>query len=707
MRVLNNLNIAKKIWILAIMCFIAFIAIGGFFIVEEKKMLLDEKKAKLTNIVQLGNSIASAEYKAFQEGKIDEATAKQNAINAIKQLRYNKTDYLWINDDTAPYPTMIMHPTVSKLDGKVLDAEKFNCATDLEFSKDEKVEKTDGKKNLFQAFVDVTKDGSGFVTYQWPKPLGDGKTTEETYPKLSYVEKFTPWGWIIGSGIYIDDVDAIVQKKTTNALVLIFGITLLISILFYVLITEIHSKMGALQNGLMNFFDFLNKNTTQAKPLEIKSEDEFGQMGKFVNENIKKIEQGVIEEEKFLQNLTQVMKRVENGWFSEHITAETTNQNLRDLKFLVNLSLDNLKARFITINNLLTKYNNQDYRDKLQLSGIEPNGVFDNLIKNVNILEETITAMLIENKQNGLTLDRSSDILLENVDILNRNSNEAAAALEETAAALEQVTSNIASNTENVVRMSKFANELIVSAGNGQQLATDTTEAMDDITAQVTLINQSISVIDQIAFQTNILSLNAAVEAATAGEAGKGFAVVAQEVRNLATRSADAAKEIKDIVTNATNKANEGKAIANQMIAGYTSLNENITKTIEIISDVEMASKEQLSGIQQINDAVNSLDQQTQRNAMIASQTHDVAVETDTIAKLVVSSANEKEFNGKNDVKGKSTSKSLSSSVTNISTRPVIKPKAIVITPKMNPVVKTPIQPIVASKDDDNEWASF
>ena len=177
--------------------------------------------------------------------------------------------------------------------------------------------------------------------------------------------------------------------------------------------------METLQNGLMHFFDFLNKNTTQSKPLQITSEDEFGKMAKFINENIIKIEKGVIEEERFLQNLTQVMKRVENGWFSEHITAETSNQNLRDLKQLVNLSLGNLEERFIAINTLLEKYNNQDYREKLILIGVEPNGVFDRLIKNINVLEETITAMLIENKRNGLTLDRSSDILLENVDILN------------------------------------------------------------------------------------------------------------------------------------------------------------------------------------------------------------------------------------------------------------------------------------------------
>ena len=122
---------------------------------------------------------------------------------------------------------------------------------------------------------------------------------------------------------------------------------------------------------------------------------------------------------------------------------------------------------------------------------------------------------------------------------------------------------------------------------------------MDEINNQVHLINDSILVIDQIAFQTNILSLNAAVEAATAGEAGKGFAVVAAEVRNLASRSAEAAKEIKAIVENATSKANQGKDIANNMIDGYKQLNQNISQTINLISDIEMSSKEQLSGIEQ------------------------------------------------------------------------------------------------------------
>jgi methyl-accepting chemotaxis protein len=261
--------------------------------------------------------------------------------------------------------------------------------------------------------------------------------------------------------------------------------------------------------------------------------------------------------------------------------------------------------------------------------------------------------MLIENKSNGMTLESSSKTLLSNVNRLNVSSNEAAASLEETAAAIEEITSNIRNNTENISKMTALSNEVTTSATQGEKLANQTTVAMDEINNQVNLINEAISVIDQIAFQTNILSLNAAVEAATAGEAGKGFAVVAAEVRNLASRSAEAAKEIKTIVETATTKANYGKQIAGNMIDGYKQLNQNITQTINLISDIQSASKEQLLGIEQINMTVNSLDQQTQQNANVASQTHDIAVITDKIAKLIVNSADEKEFIGKNEVKAK------------------------------------------------------
>jgi methyl-accepting chemotaxis protein len=258
--------------------------------------------------------------------------------------------------------------------------------------------------------------------------------------------------------------------------------------------------------------------------------------------------------------------------------------------------------------------------------------------------------MLKENRKNGLILNKSASQLLGNVNTLNKSSNDAAAKLEETAAALEEVTSGIKNSSEKIIEMSNITSLVTSSAENGEILANETTQSMDEINDKVTAINEAISVIDQIAFQTNILSLNAAVEAATAGEAGKGFAVVAQEVRNLASRSAEAAKEIKDLVEDATVKANNGKKISDTMIKGYESLNTNIKETIDLINDISLSFKEQEMGIVQINNAINSLDAQTQANASVAVQTNDIAKNTSNIASNIVSNTDSKEFEGKDEV---------------------------------------------------------
>jgi methyl-accepting chemotaxis protein len=358
------------------------------------------------------------------------------------------------------------------------------------------------------------------------------------------------------------------------------------------------------------------------------------------------------EELKVFGEIMLISEKIAEGYIGDKIHYNNTNNTkLNYISNTINSLVDNLSLHFGTVLNILEQYSNSNYLKTLETSSMQ--GDFKKLYEGVNLLQRSITQMLIENKSNGLTLDESSNILLKNIDLLNKNSNESAVALEETAAALEEITSNISNTTNNIIKMSSFANDVTISVKKGENLASQTTNAMDEINSEVNAINEAISVIDQIAFQTNILSLNAAVEAATAGEAGKGFAVVAQEVRNLASRSADAANEIKTLVQTATSKANSGKLISDEMISGYAQLNDNILQTINLIKDTEISSKEQLQGVEQINNAINALDQQTQQNAAIASASHDVAVETDTIAKLVVSNADSKEFIGKDTIKAK------------------------------------------------------
>ena len=416
----------------------------------------------------------------------------------------------------------------------------------------------------------------------------------------------------------------------------VLGLLTVLLLLFQV--KRITKPVEALKEGFENL---ITSNDSNIK-LNIKSEDEIGDVAKLFNRYMDKVQEGLRQDELVIEEANDILGKTGNGFFVYKVNAQASNPYVEDLKTKLNHMISHTKKTLDEINLNLRNFSESKYDYKMDATGIY--GDLGSVAAGIRLVGKNTSEILAMIMNTGDLLNENTDTLSTAANSLSTSSNQQAASLEETAAALEEITSNIQGNTQASTEMARLAQNVTASANSGHQLANSTATAMDEINRQVTSINDAIEVIDQIAFQTNILSLNAAVEAATAGEAGKGFAVVAQEVRNLASRSAEAAKEIKGIVEAASSKAKDGKAISDNMIKGYEELNENIGHTIEKIDQVATASKEQEMGIVQINDAVNALDHATQKNAEVANDISSMADQIAQMSNSLVTAASRASF---------------------------------------------------------------
>ena len=409
-------------------------------------------------------------------------------------------------------------------------------------------------------------------------------------------------------------------------------------ILIFFIVRKATNSIEILKEGFSNLLHSNDTNIT----LKVKSNDEIGDVASLFNSYMDKVREGLKQDEIVIEEANDVIEKTANGFFVYKVHNTASNHHVEDLKNKLNVMIEKTKDTLDNINEALRQYAESKYDYVLK-----DNAIFGNLgslASGINLVGNNTSELLAIVMNTGNSLKNSTQTLSDTSLELKSSSSKQAASLEETAAALEEITATIQANTQSTIKMSKLAHELSISAQKGQELANQTAKSMDDINKEVSSINEAIEVIDQIAFQTNILSLNAAVEAATAGEAGKGFAVVAQEVRNLANRSAQAAKEIKDIVEKASEKANNGKSIATNMIDGYSELNNSISNTLVTIENVATASKEQETGILQINDAINSLDSSTQKNAQVAEQISNMATSIAYTSSYLVTVASRTSF---------------------------------------------------------------
>ncbi|MEA3289567.1 MAG: methyl-accepting chemotaxis protein [Campylobacterota bacterium] len=375
------------------------------------------------------------------------------------------------------------------------------------------------------------------------------------------------------------------------------------------------------------------------------------------NENLKKIENKITtianlisdkktEDLRVFGEIMLVCEKLSDGYTNDIVSQKSSDDKINYIAYSINEAIGNISASLEKVISILNLYKKNDYRHKIDTS-VFRGGQFSELLEGINELQGAITKRVLQSYKIGMTMEHQSDILQKEVGKLTNSTSQQAVAIKETADSIDSIYSNIQSNTQTTQQMHQSGEILNSSATKSLTMIEETKLTMESIDKSTQSVNDAIGVISQIAFQTNILSLNAAVEAATAGEAGKGFAVVAQEVRNLANRSAQAAQTIQGLMDQLKLQTAEGKNSAVSMDHEFNLLNDNIKTTLTNINQIVQSSQEQSRSIKHISDSIKNIEQATQTNAEATKAVNEIAIQSYNVANKLVDANKDISFEGK------------------------------------------------------------
>jgi methyl-accepting chemotaxis protein len=391
-----------------------------------------------------------------------------------------------------------------------------------------------------------------------------------------------------------------------------------------------------------------------------------------------------------------------------HKQAVTYTLSLSALALLLGVVIAVLITRSVTtplaaVGAVIETVAQGDLTQRVEIDSKDELGELGRILNNTN---EGLREMVLQIQESALAISTASgEISMGNTD-LSRRTEEQAASLEETASSMEQITSNVNQTADNAKSANHESSKARQVAQDGGAAVTQVISAMEAINQSSAKINEIIGVVDEIAFQTNLLALNAAVEAARAGEQGRGFAVVAAEVRNLAKRSADAAKEIKGLIRESVAKSEDGNKIAAHAGDTIAEVVANVQRVTSLVSEIANATHEQSTGLNEINKAVVSMDEVTQQNAALVEESAAAAESLDAQAHALTEIVGR--FRTGVEVR-RAAAPQARTTVTSQPARTPVKPShATLKRPPARPELAVAKHPVPLPRhDDDGQWEAF
>ncbi|MEA3352623.1 MAG: methyl-accepting chemotaxis protein [Campylobacterota bacterium] len=444
----------------------------------------------------------------------------------------------------------------------------------------------------------------------------------------------------------LKDIDTAIDKtNTTGALTALFIMIVSLIAAAVLIKKSIASPLAAFQRELHAFFDYLNKKRDTLDPFEVDSTDEIGRMVQEVNEGIQHIKKNNDVNLLVIKNVEDMTEKCKSGFLNYDVELKSSDQTVNNMTDSLNGMVGKLRYDINRVMKTLEEYGKGNFAEEIDTS--DCSGNIGSLILSTKFLGENVSEIVAIIIKAATELNTYIEQLKSNSVNISSLSDKQREELLEITTQLDEIRTLLNESSKITQKMHTNGEEVKRLSVDGDKLAKSTVESMENINSSVGRINDAIVVIDQIAFQTNILSLNAAVEAATAGEAGKGFAVVAQEVRSLASRSAEAANEIKAIVGNATVETNTGLSVANQMIEGYGNLQNKIESTNLLIDEVAKQAKEQEISINNIESSIQRLSETSNGSNEVVQKNNDLAENIDILSNNLIDAASRSKINQK------------------------------------------------------------